>query len=56
MFDKIIGFIGAGNMGSAMIGVWQRYARGVIETADLMLYMKRGLIIVCMVFVVMSLF
>ncbi len=43
-------------VGSAMIGVWQRYARGVIETADLMLYMKRGLIIVCMVFVVMSLF
>ena len=43
-------------VGSAMLGVWQRYARGVIATADLLLYMKRGLIVVCMVFVVMSLF
>ena len=43
-------------VGSAMLGVWQRYARGVIATADLLLYMKRGLIVVCMVFVIMSLF
>ena len=43
-------------VGSAMLGVWQRYTRGVIATADLLLYMKRGLIVVCMVFVVMSLF
>ena len=41
-------------VGSAMTGVWQNFARGVIAKADLLLYMQRGLIIVGMVFVAMS--
>lgn len=41
-------------VGSAMTGVWQNFARGGIAKADLLLYMQRGLIIVGMVFVAMS--
>ena len=43
-------------VGSAMLGVWRNYAVGAILKTDMMLYMQRGLIIVGMIFVVMSLF
>ncbi|MBP6457002.1 MAG: DUF3262 family protein [Pseudoxanthomonas sp.] len=41
-------------VGSAMTGVWQNYARGAITKADMIHYMQRGLVIVGMVFVVMT--
>lgn len=41
-------------VGSAMTGVWQHFAKGAIAKADLIHYMTRGLIIVGLVFVVMS--
>lgn len=43
-------------VGSAMLGVWRNYTVGAILKTDMMLYMQRGLIIVGMIFVVMSLF
>ena len=43
-------------VGSALVGVWRQYAAGAIAKADLLLYSKRGFLIVGMVFVVMSLF
>lgn len=41
-------------VGSAMVGVWQNYASGAIAKAELLFYMQRGLIIVGMVFVALS--
>lgn len=41
-------------VGSAMTGVWQHYSKGAIDKADLLHYMTRGMIIVGLVFVVMS--
>lgn len=43
-------------VGSALVGVWRQYASGAIAKADLLLYSKRGFLIVGMVFVIMSLF
>ena len=42
-------------VGSALVGVWRQYAAGAIAKSDLLLYSKRGFLIVGMVFVVMSL-
>jgi len=41
-------------VGSAMTGVWHNYAKGAITKADMIHYMQRGLVIVGMVFVVMT--
>ena len=43
-------------VGSALVGVWRQYANGAISKADLLLYSKRGFLVVGMIFVVMSLF
>ncbi|GKS87441.1 DUF3262 family protein [Acidovorax sp. SUPP1855] len=41
---------------SALVGVWQQYARGVIDKATMMEYMQKGCIIVMIVFAVMTIF
>ncbi|MDA8445624.1 DUF3262 family protein [Paracidovorax valerianellae] len=41
---------------SAMVGVWQQYARGVIDKATMMEYMQKGCVIVMIVFAVMTIF
>ncbi len=43
-------------VGSALVGVWRQYANGAISKADLLLYSKRGFLVVGMIFVVISLF
>ncbi len=43
-------------VGGALLGVWRQYATGAIAKTDLLLYSKRGFLIVGMIFVVMSLF
>lgn len=43
-------------VGSAMLGVWQNYSKGVLSSADLIYHMQRGIIIVGLIFIVMSLF
>lgn len=43
-------------IGSALLGVWRRYAGGGIGHADLIHYMIRGLVTVGLVFVIMSMF
>lgn len=41
---------------SALVGVWQQYARGVIDKATMMEYMQKGCVIVMIVFAVMTIF
>lgn len=43
-------------VGSAMVGVFNQFSKGVISKAEMIHYMRRGFIIVGIVFVVMSMF